>query len=480
MLDLVSRLAIGKGIPSTAVGGGCNSLRDPANLANVEAVACSRGAFGLTSKNMKKFLLAVFATALAAPVTGQVVALWHDDDTAHQLVSISYNDALGVLALDRTPNPETSVTLNLGKVTSVDRIDLGVDHDLILLCGDSSVSGTGFVVAITETGGVFSSLSTLWVGSGTPVGIGYSAQNGELYFFDNASDSLYWATFAPASVSVSAWSSIAINTAPLGSIESIEMGVLDAPSPEQVLAVLVSDNIQASRMEIILDGAGLVSSASLTPLGGSDFGIFGPVIIEDNVVNGYGPPGSVLEVFNEDTGQLLSAGIADSEGVAAMVVPGLSLGDRIGVRELVTGQGSGSLRAAFSVIGSGVPGPSGIIAYPFGDNSAGTLVAGNMDFRLFCQAEAPLTAPGWYPGLAVFGLPSNVIYSPSLGWLMIGAEVVTFPSGMTRKGEYVSGHADVPIPVNLLGLDLCLQWLSFDNNVVVSSNIACMRVLPAF
>ena len=61
---------------------------------------------------------------------------------------------------------------------------------------------------------------------------------------------------------------------------------------------------------------------------------------------------------------------------------------------------------------------------------------------------------------------------------MLGAEVITFPAGFQREGEEARAFAPVPIPSTAVGLEICFQWLAFDADAVVSSNIACMKVQP--
>jgi hypothetical protein len=214
---------------------------------------------------------------------------------------------------------------------------------------------------------------------------------------------------------------------------------------------------------------------TMVDLLGSDFGICQSVVVESGVVGGLGPPGAMLEAISVGTNTTLGVAVAGLDGYALIPVTGVSVGEVVAVRDLISGAGTGATRKAFRAIGSGIAGPT-LTPASFGANAAATLIAGDADFRVLCLADASNGAPALYPAVAVIGLPSNVVPHPELGHVMVGAEVIAFPVRMQRSGSSVLGCAKVPIPLSIAGLTMCLQWMALDGVSLVSSSIACISV----
>jgi hypothetical protein len=402
--------------------------------------------------------------------------VWLDNSLPSSFVAASYNNGTGWLAVRRSSAATAcQLQISLGTVLDIDRVSIGSSSDVFILSSANLLAGTGLVTAITLTGGVFGTPAVLWSGQGCPASVDYAPLLGELLVLDETLPAIRWATFAPASLAVGEWGIVPIDTAGVSESTGFGMSVVSESSLGQTLAIVSCENMRGSRIQLTLGGGGSFTQAMVDPILGSDFGICQSVIVESGVVGGFGPPGAILEAFSVGTNVTRGIGVADSEGYAAIPVTGVSVGEVVAVRDLISGAGTGASRRAFSEIGSAIAGPT-LAPSSFGPNAAATLVAGDADFRILCLADATAGAPEQYPAIAVAGLPSNVVLHPTLGHMMVGAEVIIFPAGMRRSAMSVSGCAHVPIPSSAVGLTLCLQWMALDGANLVSSNIACMCV----
>lgn len=423
------------------------------------------------------FLLASYVLS-CQDLRAQLAGLWRDENQPSSRVLASYDESFGTLRVRRNGGSYNVLPLGLTGVRGLGRIDAGVDTDVFLLWGASpspNSTNSGYVILVREAVGVFSTPVTAWAAAGTPTGAGYSSLLGELVFFDDDTDFLYSASFSPASMSLGTFVTSLINKSALPAAERALMSAYDDDG--QAVAVLSSEYSIGPRIKLRLHGGGVTSPLPIEPLGGSDHGICRDVVIQSGIVHAYGQPGALLEAFSVDSNQTLGVAMVGVNGLAEIAVSGLATGDRVSVRDFLVGGAGTTIRNAYSVVGSSTSGPSGLTPLPFGGNSAATMVAGNTSFGVLCRAEAPVSAPAQWPGIAVFGLPSNVVFAPPLGWAMIGAEVIIFPAGLVRTRESVLGMASVPIPMSTLGLELCLQWMALDRSTIVSSQIACMRVV---
>lgn len=419
--------------------------------------------------------VAVLLTLGYLSAQGGPGGVWLDNTLQHTFVSASYNNGTGWLAVKRSSAATASqLQMSLGTVLDIDRVSIGSSNDVFILSSANLVAGTGLVTAITLNGGVFGTPTVLWSGTGRPVSVSYAPLLGELLVLDETLPAIRWATLTPSTLAVGTWGTMSINTTGVSESTGFSMSIISDPTLG-TRAVVSCDNMRGSRIELPLIGGGSFTQTMVDPLLGSDFGICQSVVVESGVVGGFGPPGAILEAFSVDTNTTLGVGVADSDGYAGIPVTGVSIGEVVAVRDLISGAGTGATRKAFSAIGSAMAGPT-LTPVSFGANAAATLIAGDADFRVLCLADATAEAPALYPAIAVAGLPSNVVLHPELGYMMVGAEVITFPAGMQRSGTSVRGYANVPIPLAVAGMTICLQWMALDGVNLVSSSIACMSV----
>jgi hypothetical protein len=425
---------------------------------------------------MRPTLLANVIIGLG-PLLGQdvIATSWPRPDSAGGVIVVGYSNTTGVLSVDRLGSSSSTSSLGLTGVVGLSRIEMSASSDVFLLSGSSG--SIGFVKSVQEVAGAPGGLTTLWAGVGSPISADYSPLLGEIFVFDSAAGQIRWAQFDPSTSTLGTWGAIPVSLSPLGG-SSPHFVVLEDDSAQSVARLrVVADDAQQSRLEVTLSGNGLATVVGLDPALGANVGICGHVVVDAQVVQAFAPPGSIVEAFNVVTNSTLGFGVSGVDGFASIPVAGVFIGDKVGVRSWPSGETTGATRKAYSVIGSGLPGPN-LAPLPFGSNPAATLYAGSPSFRVLCLARAPSGAPDWYPAVAAFGLPSSVAVIPDLGPVLVGAEVVVFPAGMMRHSgsELITGNALVPIPADLGGFELCIQWLALDGSAGVISNIARLLV----